>query len=103
MKTIVVRYETKPECAEENKALVEKVYAELAELKPTSFSYATFQLEDGVTFIHIANETGEGGLALADVPAFKAFVANVGDRCAVKPVAMSANVVGSYDFTLPAQ
>lgn len=103
MKTIVVRYETKPECAEENRQLIEKVFAELAELKPTGFGYASFQLEDGVTFVHIANETGEGDLSLADVPAFKHFVANVGDRCAVKPVAMGADVVGAYQFTLPAQ
>ncbi len=98
MKTIVVRYETKPECADENKALVEKVYAALAELKPTGFNYATFQLEDGVTFVHIANELGDGGFALGDLPAFKAFAANVGDRCAIKPVALGANVVGSYQF-----
>jgi hypothetical protein len=103
VKTIVVRYETKPECAEENKQLIEKVFAELAELKPTGLSYASLQLEDGVSFIHIARETGEGDTSLGDVAAFKAFVANVGDRCAIKPVAMGANVVGSYQFTLPAQ
>ncbi len=103
MKTIVVRYETKPECAEENKQLIEKVFAELAEMKPTGFGYASFQLEDGVTFVHIANESDADGNSLADVAAFKNFVANVGDRCAVKPVAMSANVVGSYQFTLPGQ
>jgi hypothetical protein len=103
VKTIVVRYETKPECAEENKQLIEKVFAELAELKPQGLGYASFQLEDGVTFVHIARESGDGDTSLTDVPAFKAFAAGVGDRCAVKPVAMSANVVGSYQFTVQEQ
>ena len=96
MKTIVVRYEAKPECAEENRRLVEKVFAELHEMAPDGFGYTSLQLEDGVTFVHIVRETGTGEVALTDVPAFKEFVANVGDRCAVQPVAMSADVVGSY-------
>jgi hypothetical protein len=103
VKTIVVRYETKPECADENRRLIENVFAELAETKPDGFGYASFQLDDGVTFVHIACENGTGEIGLNDVPAFKAFVANVGERCAVQPVAMGARIVGSYEFTLPAQ
>jgi hypothetical protein len=103
VKTVVVRYETKPECADENRQLIEKVFAELAETKPAGLSYASFQLDDGVTFLHIAREDGTGSVGLNDVAAFKAFVANVGERCAVQPVAMGARIVGSYQFTLPAQ
>ena len=98
VKTIVVRDETKPDRAEDNKRLVEKVFAELDELSPGGFGYTSLQLEDGVTFVHIVRETGVGEIALTDVPAFKEFVANVSDRCAVQPVAMSANVVGAYRF-----
>jgi hypothetical protein len=103
VKTIVVRYETKPECAEENRRLIENVFAELAERKPDGFGYASFQLEDGVSFVHIAHEIGTGEIRLNDVQAFKEFTANVGERCAVQPVAMGARIVGSYQFTLPAQ
>jgi hypothetical protein len=98
VQTTVVRYETKPECAEENERLVAKVYAELQEIAPDGFSYATFRLDDGVTFVHIARDAGTSGFALADVAAFKDFVSAVADRCVVPPVALNANVVGSYHF-----
>jgi hypothetical protein len=98
MKTIVVRYETKPECADENRHLVEKVFAQLDEMAPGGFGYTSLQLDDGVTFIHIVRENGSADIALTDVPAFKEFVANVGDRCTVQPIATGAHVVGSYHF-----
>src|SRR4051812_38238237 len=56
MPNVVVRYRTKPECAEENQRLVEKVFAELNELGSTGFSYTSLRLEDGVTFVHIVVE-----------------------------------------------
>ena len=59
MRTVVVRYETKPERADENQRLVEKVYAELAERGPDNFRYITFRLEDGVSFrAHRGRERG---------------------------------------------
>ena len=39
MKTIVVRYQTKPERADENQRLIEAVFAELDERKPKGFTY----------------------------------------------------------------
>ena len=59
MRTVVVRYQTKPECADENQQLVEKVFAELAERRPAGFGYVTFRLEDGTSFVHIVHETAE--------------------------------------------
>lgn len=96
MKTIVVRYKTKPEHAEENARLVEKVYAELNEERPAGFRYVTLRLDDGVSFVHILTETQAGGDSLGEQPAFKAFVAAVGERSEEPPVAMQASVVGSY-------
>jgi hypothetical protein len=49
MPTIVVRYRTKPERAEENRQLVKNVFAALDEIGATGFAYASFQLEDGET------------------------------------------------------
>ena len=98
MKTIVVRYETKPDRADENQKLVEKVFAELHELAPEGFGYATFRLEDGGSFIHVVRETAEGTIALNDVPAFQAFVGGIADRCVQPPVAAGATIVGSYRF-----
>ena len=97
MPNVVVRYKTKPERADENQRLVEKVFAELDEMGAIGFAYASFRLEDGVSFVHVViEEEGEGSVSLADVPAFKQFTAGIADRCDEQPVAMSATVVGAH-------
>jgi hypothetical protein len=100
MRTVVVRYETKPDRADENQRLVEKVFAELAERQPENFRYAAFRQEDGVSFVHIVVETGDGSnpRALSDIDAFAEFQKGIADRCAVQPVAQGAQVVGSHRF-----
>jgi hypothetical protein len=100
MRTVVVRYQTKPDRADENQRLVEKVYAELAELRPDNFRYVTFRLEDGVSFVHIVveNEGGSNPISLTDIAAFQEFQRDVADRCAVQPVAAGAEIVGSHRF-----
>jgi hypothetical protein len=97
MKAIVVRYQAKPERAEENQRLIEAVFAELDARQPDGFTYKVFRLEDGVSFVHVVVEHDvDNPDALQDVPAFQAFVAQIGDRCDVPPVAMGATVVGGY-------
>jgi hypothetical protein len=97
MAAIVVRYQAKPERADENQKLIEAVFADLDDRQPEGFTYRAFRLEDGVSFVHVVVEhDGERRDSLADVPAFQAFVADIGDRCDVPPVAMGASVVGSY-------
>ncbi len=74
MAVTVVRYTTRPERADENQALVEKVFGELAERRPDGLRYATFRLEDGVTFVHVASvDTEDGSNPLAATAAFGAF------------------------------
>jgi hypothetical protein len=97
MKTTVVRYQAKPERADENQRLIQAVFAELDERKPKGFTYQTFRLEDGVSFIHVAIEHEvDDPDSLQEVPAFRAFVADIADRCDVPPVAMGATIVGAY-------
>jgi hypothetical protein len=97
MPTVVVRYRTKPERADENQQLVEKVFAELDETDATGFAYASFRLEGGVSFVHVVvEEDGEASVSLADVPAFKTFQAGIADRCDEQPVAIGATVVGAH-------
>ena len=97
MTTTVVRYEAKPDRADENQQLIEAVFAELEERAPEGFTYKVFRLEDGVSFIHVAIEHDvDEPDSLQDVPAFQAFVADIADRCAVAPVATGATVVGGY-------
>ncbi len=95
MSTTVVRYQVKEGRGDENQALVEAVFAELAQTKPDGLRYGTVRLEDGVTFIHTARIDGEEN-PLAASPAFKAFTDNIAERCDVPPAAAGATVVGNY-------
>jgi hypothetical protein len=97
MKATVVRYQAKPERADENQALIEAVFADLDERAPVGFTYKVFRLEDGVSFVHVVIEHAvDNPDSLQDVPAFQAFVKDIADRCDVPPLAMGAAVVGGY-------
>ena len=97
MKHVIVRYKVKPERAAENEELVRAVYAELHQTRPTGLHYATFQLDDGVSFVHLAaNDTEDGRSPLSEVQAFKRFQENIDDRCEEGPVVSSVREIGSY-------
>ena len=97
MTTTVLRYQAKPERAKENQQLIEAVFAELDEAELDGFTYKVFRLEDGVSFIHVVIEHDvDAPDSLQDVPAFRAFVADIADRCDVVPVAAGATIVGGY-------
>ena len=97
MKTIVVRYRAKPDRAEENQRLIEAVFADLDKYQPEGFTYKVFRLDDGVSFMHVVIEHDvENPSSLQDVPAFQAFVADIGDRCDEPPRATGATIVGGY-------
>jgi hypothetical protein len=97
MKATVVRYQAKPDRADENQRLIEAVFADLDERQPEGFTYKVFRLQDGVSFVHVVIEHDvDEPDSLQDVPAFQAFVTGVADRCDVPPVAMGATVVGGY-------
>jgi hypothetical protein len=97
MRGVIVRYKVKPERAAENAALVRAVYEELDGSRPAGFHYATFQLEDGVTFVHVASmESAPGDNPLASVEAFTRFTAGIGERCDEPPVVTEGEIVGSY-------
>lgn len=97
MKQIMVRYQVKPEQAAANEELVRAVFDELHRVEPTGFGYVTFQLEDGVTFVHLVSESEEDRpVSLADMPAFQKFLEGIGDRCDVAPVATGMREIASY-------
>ena len=82
MPRVMVRYKVKADRAEENEALARAVYEELRQNPPEGLKYATFKLDDGVTFVHIASvETADGSNPLAQTAAFKAFQEGIRDRC----------------------
>jgi hypothetical protein len=94
-RTVVVRYKTRPEAAEENQRLVERVFAELHEKDPGGTRYATFRLADGVTFIHVSVTEGDVS-PVTTTAAFAEFQRGVDGRCVELPVLTEATVVGSY-------
>jgi hypothetical protein len=97
MKSTVVRYQAKPERAEENQKLIEAVFADLEDRQPEGFTYKVFRLDDGVSFLHVVIEHDVADAdSLQDVPAFQAFVAGIAERCDVPPQAAGATVVGGY-------
>ncbi len=99
MKQVMVRYKVKAERAAENAELVRAVYAELNETKPTGLQYATFRLEDGVSFVHLASHDSEDGQnPLSEVQAFQRFQEHIDDRCEEGPVVSSLREIGSYRF-----
>ena len=95
MRQVMVRYKVKPDRVEENEQLVRAVYDELAATRPAGLRYATFRLEDGVSFVHVASVEGEHN-PLAEVEAFARFQADIRDRCDEPPVATEAQTIGSY-------
>ena len=95
-RSIMVRYRVKPERADENERLVKAVYEELARARPDGFHYATFRLEDGVTFVHMAVEDAEGAAPLGSLEAFQRFREGLGERCDEPPTSTGMSEVGSY-------
>ncbi|MGI8688517.1 MAG: hypothetical protein ACR2M3_08050 [Thermomicrobiales bacterium] len=97
MRQVMVRYKVKPEQAARNEELVRRVYEELHENTPAGLRYATFVLEDGVSFVHVAtSESADGRSPLMDVAAFRAFQEGIGDRCDEPPTTTVLREVGSY-------
>src|SRR4051812_47929596 len=102
MKRVMVRYKVKPDQAAENERLVRAVYEELASAEPVDMRYATFQLDDGLTFIHLhSNERSDGVNVLTELESFMAFQQGIRERCEEPPVVSDLREIGSYRFLGP--
>jgi hypothetical protein len=96
MNRVVVQYKVKPDQVEHNEMLIRAVYEELAAAQPAGFRYATVRLDDGVSFLHLAETEEAGPSPLSQLTAFREFVRDVADRCDEPPVSRSATLIGSY-------
>lgn len=96
MGSSMVRYKVRPDRADENVALVQAVYEQLARERPEGLHYATFRLPDGVSFMHVVIESDQPGRILNELAAFQAFTADIAGRCEEPPVATEITLVGSY-------
>jgi hypothetical protein len=96
-RTIVIRYQTRTEAADENQRLAENVLAELGARQPAGLRYMVLRLADGVSFVHIAVTEGETS-PLERSPAFAAFRQGIGNRLAGPVESNHAQSVGAYQF-----
>ena len=97
MTSTVIQYQTKPERAEENTQLIAAVFAELDQRQPEGFTYKVFRLEDGASFIHVFIEHDIAVPdSLQEPVSFKAFIAEIVERCDSPPVSAAATIVGGY-------
>ena len=96
MKRVMVRYRVKPDRVAENEELVRSEYAELAQTAPEGFRYGTFRLDDGVSFVHLAEHAEDN--PLGRVAAFQRFQEGIGERCDEHPVVTELDEIGSYRF-----
>jgi len=97
MTRVMVRYRVKPDQVAANEELVRDVYAELERVRPDGLRYATFKLEDGVSFLHLATHESDRS-PLGEIEAFRRFQSGVRDRCDEPPVVTELEEVGSFRF-----
>jgi hypothetical protein len=96
MSTRMVMYRVKDGRAEENSSYVREVMADLETRRTEGVTYSVYLLDDGVTFLHVAQEEGEGG-AIQVSEAFQRFTATLfEDRCAATPELHTMTLVGRY-------
>jgi hypothetical protein len=97
MRRVMVRYKVKADRAVENERYIAAVFEQLARERPAGLRYASFRLDDGVSFVHIAeHDDASVGNPLAGLTAFKTFTAAVRDRCEEPPVTSALQMIGSY-------
>jgi hypothetical protein len=92
----MVRYRVKPDRVAENEELVRAVYEELHRTQPAGLRYATFRLDDGVSFVHLAVETAAGRSPLSELAAFRRFTGEINVRCDEAPQVTELAEIGSF-------
>jgi hypothetical protein len=97
MKRVMVRYKVKPERVAEHEGLIAGVFSELATTSPPGLRYSVYRQRDGVSFVHVAFVEAPKN-PLDEVAAFKAFTANVRDRCDEPPATLEYDEVAAYRF-----
>jgi hypothetical protein len=96
MKRVVIQYKVKPGEAEHHVELIQAFYDELERTQPEGLGHAVLRLADGVTFIHIAEETEAGEGRLQALESFQRFESGIADRCEVPPAVQESSEVGSF-------
>ena len=96
MKHVMVRYTVRPERAQENVQLIQRVFEKLQQNAPEGLAYASYCLEDGVTFVHVASVADSDNNPLRQLGEFNAFTSTIRDRTEVAPVTTTLAQIGHY-------
>lgn len=92
----MVSYKVLPERLDDHATLLAAAFAELAEVRPDGLRYEVHVLPDGLNHVELV-QGADVVAALATLPAFQAYRADLEDRCEA-PVSMVELVqVHSYD------
>jgi hypothetical protein len=97
MRRQIVVYKAKPDKADENQRLLEKVFEELRAKRPTDLRYLSARMSDG-TFVHIAfsEDSGGGPTPFMRLESFQAYLEGVRDRVTAPPLQSEATIIGDY-------
>lgn len=92
----LVRYTVKADQVAHNEELLRAVFDELHRVQPPGLRYATFKLDDGVSFIHlVCHDKAEHG-PLPHLPSLRAFHDGLRERCDTPPVRTELVELGSF-------
>ena len=97
MTRLIIRYRVKRDEVERNLELLRAVYGEMESVQPDGLSYATFLLEDGVSFVDLVT-TEDGPGPLSRLEAFRRFRSTLDERCDEPPTMTGLREVGSFRF-----
>lgn len=93
---VMIRCKVRPDEAEASLESFREVYEEMRSVQPKGLRYATFQLEDKMTFVSFAEM--ESPEVLQQLEAFQRLRATPRERFDEPPVLTMLHEVGSYGF-----
>ena len=104
MNHVMVRYKVKADRVAENEVLIAKVFEQLRQGNPKGLRYASFKLDDGLSFVHLVARDGSSeDNPLHGFSAFREFTAGVNDRCDEAPEVTHMNALGAFEYSESAQ
>jgi hypothetical protein len=95
--TAVLHYTVKLEQLDEHLQLLTDVYVELETVRPSAFSWTTYQIPGSRDFIEVASGYQLPG-PLPDLPSFRRYRAHLEDRCETRTF-NNVTAVGSFAST----
>jgi len=93
----MIRYKVKSDQVQENLELLRAVYKELGRSRPDGLRWATFQLEDKVSFVDFVSGA-DLPQPLPELEAFRRYRADLDERCVEPPVLTELHEVASFRF-----